>query len=192
MSYNSNSRRRWLAARLNVLGSLIDFGVILMLLYLKTGLRADIAALVFSLSLQASDAFTWIVRLGAQVSAHEFPGKRAVEVPPTLLFGRLIVVSVNRLRTPLSRLREFWITPKQNRKPLGSFAMTTWKIGRLEAAFGSRITQRDIRRTWISSSSGSTLKLGPPRKWALLGAQGLGRALWHWLYSVSSKRQRAK
>ena len=59
---------RWLAIRLNIIGSLIDFGVCGMLVYLRGGMSSELAALVFSLSLQASDAFTWIVRLGAQVS----------------------------------------------------------------------------------------------------------------------------
>lgn len=38
-----------------------------MLVYFRGIMRSELAMLLFSLSLQASNAFMWIVRLGAQV-----------------------------------------------------------------------------------------------------------------------------
>ncbi|XP_003738712.1 canalicular multispecific organic anion transporter 1, partial [Galendromus occidentalis] len=74
---------RWLAIRLNVVGSFIDVAVCGMLIYFRGSMPTEIASLLFTCSLRASDAFAWIVRMGAQVENSLVSAERVMDYTKT-------------------------------------------------------------------------------------------------------------
>jgi len=78
--YHEYNGYRWLAIRLNVLGTLMNTAVCCLITYQRGGpMSSATAGLVLSFALQANTVLTWVVRLGAQVENSVVSAERVLE-----------------------------------------------------------------------------------------------------------------